>query len=222
MTKSLAPRVSKNTQTNERRTLDAAVIIINPEWDSLEQRPSGFRFGATNGGVEFTSESTFRVREYDGTTNFPTKGDQILESSSTTATAQVAELTDAILQKVMKADIEELSDGRKKLRPRKTLTEHDYIDSVGLVGYTPENDWLMITLHNVLITSPITYATEDNGDMVLEVTFTAHTAPEDLADPEKADYLPYEIITAPAMEALVGEMQAVLPESETPEGGTEE
>ena len=208
--KQQAARVSRAENTNDRRTLDAATIIIEPEWSGTEQRPVGYRFGATTGGVEFNAEVTYRVREYDGTAGFATMGDQVVESASVVATAQVSELTTAIIQKIMKADIEELADGRKRLKPRRNIKLSDYISSVGIVSWLPNNDWTMIEMKNVLITSPFILATEDNGDMTMEVTMTAHIDPADLATLDGFDDLPYDIITSDSMNPVEGELQAVI------------
>lgn len=205
-----AARYSQGANSNDRRILDAATILINPVWNEVDGVFEGLRFGATEGGVSFNPEVTYRTRNYDGSGRSQMKGSQVIESSSVTATAQVAELTDAIIQKTMKADVEDFGDGRKKIVPRQNITFDDYIDEVLITNWLPpteakpEGDWMGILMKNVLITSPLVIETEDNGDMVLEVVFTAHNDP---ADPRAHYTLPYEVITPESMTPSTGEMQ---------------
>lgn len=204
-----AQRVQKTRKTNPRQILNAAVIVINPEWDQEEGRPKGYIWGATRGGVSVQSETVWRTIEYDGTSGFKTIGDELMESANVTVTAQLAELTTASLQKIAKADITELPDGRKILQPRRTVKDEDYIPKIGVVGFTKDGDWMMIEVDNVFITSPFDFQTEDNGTLTMEVVFEARLDANDLMN-EDYDELPYRIITSAAMNPAKGEFKAIV------------
>lgn len=184
-------------KTNVRRTLDAAVIVINPERDEATGKWTGQRLGATDGGVSFSAEVNYRKREYDGFNGFDVMGDKIVEGAEVKATAELAELTDASIQKIVKGDIEELEDGTKRITPRRNITQDDYIDNVGIVNYLPDGSFTLIKMFNVLITSPFEISSEDNADTVVTVEMTAHIDPS--ANLQDLEDLPFEMYTPEAM-----------------------
>lgn len=197
-------------KTNYRRTLDSAVVVINPEYDAEADVWKGYRLGATDGGVNFNAEINYRSREYDGFAGFNVVGDKVVESAEVTATVQLAELTDSMIQKAIKADIEVLADGKKLLKPQRNIRPEDYIDTVGLVNYLPNGEFMMIKMYNVLITSPFNVQTEHNGDFAMEVELTAHI---DLTKGiDSLDDLPFDVITPEVMSAVDedGDMPTVL------------
>lgn len=212
-------RVTRNTKTaktSDRRQLDVASVWINPEWNEEEQIWEAVSLSTTDGGVEFNAEIEYRIREFDGYTGYDTKGDRIAESASVTATAQLAELTHAIVQKIIKADIVDHPSGGKELKPTKKIRDHDYIDTVGLFGQLPTGEWTIILMKNVLITSPLNLSTEHNGDLTVEIEMTAHL--DDLAPDADLDSLPYSMIMPEIMEPASAELQ-VVKETEESNGG---
>lgn len=184
-------------KSNVRRTLDAAVIVINPERDKENGEWTGERLGATDGGVTFSAEVNYRKREFDGFNGFDVVGDKIVEGAEVKATAELAELTDASIQKIIKGDIEELDDGTKKITPRRNITPEDYIENVGIVNYLPDGTFTLIKMFNVLITSPLEINTEDNSDTVTTVELTAHIDPS--ANLQDLEDLPFEMYTPEVM-----------------------
>lgn len=206
-------KLSKNAQSglsNMRRSLDAASIYLNPVWKD-GKFVDLVKFGATTGPVSFNPETTYREREFNGASRTPMMGNQVLETVSVTATATLAELTTALIQKTIKGDIEDLGDGRKRHIPRVLLSEEDYIDKVLIVNWLPDGDWWGIMMYNVLFTSPFAVESEDNGDFSMEVTMTAHNDPN---DPDAANKIPYEIISSKSMNPVQGELQENGPTTE--------
>lgn len=184
-------------QTNVRRTLDAAVIVINPERDELTGEWKGHRLGSTDGGVVFMAGVKYRKREHDGFNGFDVMGAKIAEGGEVKATAQLAELTDASIQKILKGDIEVLEDGTKKITPRRSVNTGDYINTVGIVNYLPDGTHTLIEMYNVLITSDFVMNSKDNEDLVMEVEFTAHIDPS--GNYQDLESLPFAIYTPEAM-----------------------
>lgn len=197
MNKQPLRRRDMTNKTNERRTLDAAVIVINPKRDEVTGEWKGQRLGATDGGVTFNAEVSYRKREFDGFNGFDVVGDKIVEGAEVKATAKLAELTDASIQKIIKGDIEKLEDGTKRITPRRNITADDYIDTVGIVNYLPDGSFTLIKMFNVLITSPFEINTEDNSDSVITVEMTAHIDPS--ANLQDLEDLPFEMYTPEAM-----------------------
>lgn len=191
--------------TNNRRTLDAALVYANGTYNPETNKWEGHeRIGATDGGVTLNFEPTIRQREYDGIKG-PARGDQVYESFEITAEMQLAELTNATLQKILKAEVIDLGNGTSRIQPRAYINDSDYIETLTLINKLPNGSWVGHSLKNVLVTSGFVLNTEKNGDFTASVVFTAHL------DPAKPDEIPYEVITPESMKPTESELQVVEP-----------
>lgn len=177
----------------ESFVVDAGVIYKNLKW-SKEEGFTGELLGATNGGVEVTTEKKYRKIEVDGTAVMDVKGLNVVESAQATFKANLKELTaeNLILSmngKEVKTD--EYGDGVRVIEDRYLVVDGDYIDNMAVVGFlSGTGEPIIFMLDNVLITSPVSLKTEDGSEAELELTGQANGTYEQLQQRKS----PYRII----------------------------
>lgn len=187
-------RFNSASDSAKKLVSQGATIGKNVEWIEGMPLPKSERIGATIGGVDLDIENTTRSIEYDGFAGFDVAGNQLFEGSTVSVNARVAEMSNDLLSKIIKADVKELSDGRSRIIPRAKIQESDYYDTLVFQEWfnaDGADEWRATILHNVLVTSNLSLKTAPNSDQVVDVTFTAHATTEDIANGR----LPYEIIT---------------------------
>lgn len=142
--------------------------------------------GATNGGFEFTIEPTTRRIEFDGVTG-DVKGDKRLDEEKVMLVANFVEFDDANLKAMIPtADITDVGNGYKVLKPRYRLNLDDYIDNIAFFfEFGERSDYGICVIRNALSTEPFTLGTEDKEIVTNETTFTAH---QDAGDPDSPAY----------------------------------
>ena len=157
---------------------------------------TGTLHGATSGGVTVTIEQTYRDVEVDGTGHMKVKGNKRLESATATATANMKEITAEIIRQSLNgtlatAEVTDAPTGYKVITTKRQVEDTDYIDNMAIVGtLSGTNKPVIIILDNVLCTSGLELATEDNGEAIIEQTYEAHATVEQL----DADEYPWRIL----------------------------
>ena len=157
---------------------------------------TGTLHGATSGGVTVTIEQTYRDVEVDGTSHMKVVGNKVLEAATATATANMKEITAEIIRQSLNGTLAtvEATDaptGYKVITTKRQVEDTDYIDNMAIVGTLSGTDKpVIIILDNVLCTSGLELATEDNGEAIIEQTYEAHATVEQL----DADEYPWRIL----------------------------
>ncbi|AIM63065.1 hypothetical protein [Weissella ceti] len=178
----------------ESFVVDAGVIYKNLKFDKQTQEWSGELLGATNGGVEVTTEKKYRKMEVDGTAVMDVKGLNVVESAQATFKANLKELTAENLILSMNGKevaTDEYGDGVRVIEDRYLVVDGDYIDNMAVVGFlSGTGEPIIFMLDNVLITSPLSLKTEDGSEAELELTGQANGTYEQLQQRKS----PYRII----------------------------
>ena len=157
---------------------------------------TGTLHGATSGGVTVTIEQTYRDIEIDGTSHMKVVGNKVLEAATATATANMKEITAEIIRQSLNgtlatAEATDAPTGYKVITTKRQVEDTDYIDNMAIVGTLSGTDKpVIIILDNVLCTSGLELATEDNGEAIIEQTYEAHATVEQL----DADEYPWRIL----------------------------
>ena len=157
---------------------------------------TGTLHGATSGGVTVTIEQTYRDVEVDGTSHMKVVGNKVLEAATATATANMKEITAEIIRQSLNgtlatAEATDAPTGYKVITTKRQVEDTDYIDNMAIVGTLSGTDKpVIIILDNVLCTSGLELATEDNGEAIIEQTYEAHATVEQL----DADEYPWRIL----------------------------
>lgn len=201
-------RAPRAKETLDKQTFGIASIYINAEWDEENQTLIGIRMPGTASGVNFEPEIEYFKKEVAGASGFDIKGDKIITGANIAATATIAGETSALLQKISKSDVIKTASGRTILQPRTTIKEHDYIDRISLVSWHDDNDFTVIELDNVLITSNFNFETEENVGRTIEVRMKAHMNVDEDGY-LKLSELPYRIITPKRLDPSEDELQLV-------------
>lgn len=180
--------------TSENYIMDAAVAYCNVTYDEVGGF-TGTLLGATSGGVTFTDERTYRDIEVDGANHVKVKGNKVLESANGTLIAKVKELTADNISKAMNitpraAEADEGPEGYQVIQGKVKVEDTDYLENVAFYGQKSNGEDILIILDNALSVGGIEMATEDNNEVIVEMTFEAHADPATLSD----GLLPWKII----------------------------
>ncbi len=148
---------------------------------------TGTPMGATSGGVEFTSELSYRKPEVDGAYVMDVVGLNVLESATASIKANLIELTAENLRRTINGTLEDAKEdeapaGYKVIKPKRYLEEGDYINSVAVAGiHNGTKQPVIVVLDNGLVKSGLELKTEDNKEAVIEQEITANAYYEQLA-----------------------------------------
>lgn len=145
--------------------------------------------GATSGGSDFSVKTKMRQPKIDGIKSNFAKGMEIIADVETTLKVNFLEVTPAILQMALIGSIDAVSDANYNIITGKTvIASSDYLANIAWVGTLSGSTYpVVIVLKNVLSLDGLQIKTEDQKDITLPVTFTAHI------DPATPTILPYEI-----------------------------
>lgn len=159
------------TNTAERYVFGPGEVYINFDEDTL----TGTSLGATRGGAEFDLGREQRTIEVDGVLG-PVKGNVKLSKVTPTLTVRLLEITEANLKAIIAGATNDV-DGNVI---GGEISDSTYLTNVVLVAEGSNGDDMIVVLENALPTAVKSISFPDQGEAVLEVTFTAHFDPADL------------------------------------------
>lgn len=144
--------------------------------------------GATSGGNTFTVKANTRQTKVDGIKG-SAKGLQFVTDTEITLATNLLEVTTDILTMVLSGAADKITDpDYDVITGKTTIADTDYLENIALVGkINGKQKPIIIILKNALNTDGLKWATKDDNDNVLAVTFTA------FIDPLTPNVLPYEI-----------------------------
>lgn len=183
------PKTGYTKTSVENFIIDSATIFTDFTYSEADGF-AGTPLGATSGGVTVNIEQTYRKPEVDGTYIMDVVGLEFMESAKATVTANLKELSAENLRRSLNgtlstADVSEAPAGYKVIKTKRYVEDADYIPSVAVVGiHNGTKKPIIFKLDNGLVTSPLELATEDNNEVVVEQTITAHASYEQLANDE--------------------------------------
>ena len=172
----MATGVTCNTET--RLIKGPGVVYANYSADY----GTGTLLGATRGGNDFNPGITLRDVEVDGVLG-KVKGLVRKERVEPTLTVRLLEVTSDNLVMALAGAV---SDGSSITGA--PISDESYIDNITLVAENNDGQEIAYMVKNALATTINAIAHPDNGEAVLEVTFTGHF------DCSALDEEPWEII----------------------------
>jgi hypothetical protein len=170
------------TNTEGRLVFGAGEVYLDFDEDYL----TGTSVGATRGDAVLDFGRTFRNVEVAGVIG-PIKGLVRRDNVAPTLKVQLLEITAANLAAVIAGATTD-TDGNII---GGEITDSAYLDNVTLVAEGAGGEDFIVILYNALATSIQPVTSPDKGEMILEVTFTAHF------DPATPDTEPWKIIPIP-------------------------
>ena len=180
--------------TAKNYVINAATVYTGVTYDELTGF-TGTLHGATSGGVTLTIEQNYRDIEVDGTSHTKVKGNKILESAVGRAVTNMKEITAETIRQSLNGTLKNAATtdaptGYKVITTKRAVEDTDYLTNMAVVGtLSGTNEPVIAILDNVLCTSGLELATEDNGEAIIEQTYEAHATVEQL----DADEFPWRI-----------------------------
>lgn len=168
------------TETVDYFIVDAGAVYINYEL------PTERLLGATRGGNSFAIEQDVREIEMDGAPG-PVKGARRIIEVRPRLTTNLLEISrENLLMAIPGATSTAYPDATAATHDSITRTRNivgtDYIENVALVGTVSGSDEpIIIIVSNALNDENFEIGTEDRDETVLEVQFTGHFDPADMA-----------------------------------------
>lgn len=163
--------------------VDAGAIYVN--YGETDER----LLGATSGGTAFKIETEMHQIEVDGLKT-ALKGGMRITKVTATIEGNLMELSPQNLQLALAgAEItEHLEEGsatatHDSIRRKRDLTDADYLKNVAIVGRVNNNTENFVgILYNAIGNGGIEVQTENEGEAVIEIVFTATCDVEDIQD----------------------------------------
>ncbi|EAG1758617.1 hypothetical protein BBX37_08255 [Listeria monocytogenes] len=184
------PKTGYTQKTVENFIIDSATVFTDFKYDKVKKEFTGNPMGATQGGVEVNIELAYRKVEVDGTGVMDVMGLNVLESASATAKASLIELTAENLRRSINGSLtdataDEAPSGYKVIKPKRYLSDGDYIPNLAIVGtHNGSKQPVIVQLDNGLVKSGLEIKTEDNKEVVIEQEITANASYEQLVKDE--------------------------------------
>ena len=164
--------ISQNTPGNI--LLGAGTFHKGLKWDSSAKAWTGTAIGATNGGGKISIAGELMDIELDGML-VKTKGMTIKQGGKASAEVNFAELSTEIMK--MGTFFEEgTSDvtGYTLLQDKARITEGDYIDGFGFVGYTAdESKQIIVIFESAICTSGLEIEGKNKEQATFKLTLEA-------------------------------------------------
>ena len=181
--------------TAKNYVINAATVYTGVTYDESTGF-TGTLHGATSGGVTLTIEQNYRDIEVDGTSHTKVKGNKVMESATAMVVTNIKEITAETIRKSLNGKLETADEadaptGYKVITTKRYIEDADYTNNMAVVGtLSGTNEPVIAILDNVLCTSGLELATEDNGEAIIEQTYEAHASVEQLL----ADEFPWRIL----------------------------
>ena len=186
MAKTPIKRTGFSEDTPKKFVVNAGAIYTDLTYDKATGW-TGNRLGATSGGNSVTIENEYREIEVDGTFS-KYVGQKVLMASNATLETNVKEITAeaikmAINGQMSVGDGETAPTGYDIISGKGKLEASDYLPNIALVGeISGTNEPIIIILDNALCTSGLEFATEDDNETVITLTFEAHADASQIED----------------------------------------
>jgi len=178
-----------STTTPENILLGSGTYHRNLKF--VDGKWTGDILGATNGGGKISITGEFVDIEVDGAL-VKVKGMAVKQGGSVTVEANFAELsTDVMKMATLFEEGTSDADGFTMLQDKAAITEGDYVENFGFVGYTLNNaKQIIFIMENALCTSGMEIETKAKEQAVVKLTMEAYA---NLTDESNFDVLPVKI-----------------------------
>jgi hypothetical protein len=177
-----------NSNTAKHLLLDAGAVYKNFDIATM----TGTLLGATQGGNEFSAQPNMRKIEIDGVKG-DAKGLSVVDNWEVRLTTNILEMTaDNIATALATGQIDTTTnDTFDIITAKNDISVSDYIDNIAFVGrLTGSSNPVIIIVKNAVNTDGLSFAAEDSGEAVMQVTFTGHYDADDLDTPPFEIYYP--------------------------------
>ncbi len=155
---------------------------------------AGSVLGATSGGNTYniTNEQRDLGSDIDGV-HVKVKGLIVKQGETASLEVNLVELSQEIIEKAIigKEDTNANIDGFKVIKTKAEITDEDYLENIGFVGFTAENKPIIIIMDNAICTSGLSNNPKDKDPTVSKVTFECTAKLND--DGNDYDVLPVAI-----------------------------
>lgn len=160
--------------TPENVLLGAGTYMKNLTWDA-EKGWTGDILGATNGGGKISITGEFYDIPVDGQL-VKAKGLTVKNGGTVVVEANFAELsTDVMQMATLFENAESDVEGFTLLKDKAAITEGDYIQNFGFVGYTANNaKQIIFVMENALCTSGMELEPKNKEAAVVKLTLEAY------------------------------------------------
>lgn len=147
----------------------------------------GSCFGATRGGINFSSAAEYGAIEHDDIF-YDLKGSKIKGKVTVSITSTLVEFTEDNLGRIVNAADVEVINGIPTLTERTSIdTEKDYIDHIVCAVRQGDNDWAIIELDNCINLAEFSIQTNNEGQAETPLNLVASV------DTAGATHAPYRI-----------------------------
>ena len=162
-----------STTTPENILLGAGTYHRNLQY--VDGQWTGDILGATNGGGKIAITGEFLPLEVDGML-VKTKGMVVKMGGTVTAEVTFAELSSDVMQMAtLFANSESDVEGYTMLKDKAAITEGDYVENFGFVGYTANNaKQIIFIMENALCTSGMELELKNKEQAVVKLTMEAY------------------------------------------------
>ena len=180
-----------STTTPENILLGAGTYMRNLKWNTETNKWEGDVLGATNGGGKISIVGEFIDVEVDGAL-VKVKGLAVKQGGKVTAEVNFAELSTAVMKMATLFEEGESDvDGYTMLKDKAAITEGDYVENFGFVGYTLNDaKQIIFIMENALCTSGMELEPKAKEQAVVKLTMEAYA---NLTDDSTLDTLPVKI-----------------------------
>ena len=179
-------------KTPKNIQLGAGTIYKNLKFENGSWK--GSILGATSGGNTYniTNEQRDLGSDIDGV-HVKVKGLIAKQGETATLEVNLIELSQEIIEKALiaKEDTSTQVDGFKVIKTKAEITDEDYLDNIGFVGFTAEGKPTIIIMDNAICTSGLSNNPKDKDPTVSKVTFECTAELND--DGNDYDVLPVAI-----------------------------
>lgn len=155
---------------------------------------SGTILGASSGGNTYTISNEQRDlgADIDGV-HVKVKGLVVKQGETASLEVNLIELTKELVQKAIigEVDTESEVEGFDVIKTKADISEDDYFENIGFVGFTAENKPIIIIMDNAICTSGLSNNPQDKNPTVSKLTFECTAELND--DGDDYDVLPVRI-----------------------------
>lgn len=164
-----------STTTPENILLGAGTWMKNLKWDNAASKWNGDVLGATNGGGKISIVGEFYDIPVDGQL-VKTKGMVVKQGGTVTCEVNFVELsTDIMKMATLFEESTADANGYTMLKDKAAISEGDYVENFGFVGYTANNAKMIIfVMENALCTSGMEIESKNKEAAVVKLTMEAY------------------------------------------------
>lgn len=160
------------SKTPKNIQLGAGTIYKNLKFENGAW--AGAILGATSGGNTYniTNEQRDLGSDIDGV-HTKVKGLIVKQGETANLEVNMIELSQEIIEKAIigKEDTAAKVDGFKAIKTKAAITDEDYLDNIGFVGFTAEDKPIIIIMDNAICTSGLSNNPKDKDPTVTKLTF---------------------------------------------------